>query len=261
MTGAEDHRPNSSVLRLPRLGVDASLWLQPGPFATSAGTVGVLLFGWMGAQPRHLAKYAAVWTAALRARGLGAAVLGLVLPLWLSFDASLRDAAATSHSLLLEDLDDLLSDPGCPLSAPPLVLQFFSNGGAYVFEVLSLTSSQPKRRVWLRRVDGLVFDSCPVDIVPSAVQQVVQNTLGAVGGGTAWGFYRILRTVQRLLSETPPDDDAPSPSSAALRASGYFTGDRRALFARRMLESPLRLPELYLFSLADTITDAAFVER
>ena len=248
-----------SVIRLPRLGVEASLWKESGQPA--AARIGVLLFGWMGARPRHLAKYAAVWARTLRARGADAAVLGVLLPLWLSFDASLRDAALTAHALLLEDLDELLGDPRCPLSETPLVLQFFSNGGAYVFEVISLPSPRPERRAWLERVQGLVFDSCPVDIVPSAVRQVVQNTLGAAGGHTAWGFYRLLRMVQGLLRDPPPEEGANSGSTAALQSSGYFTGDRRTLFARRMLESPLSLPELYLFSQTDSITDAAFVER
>lgn len=47
----------------------------------------------------------------------------------------------------------------------------------------------------------------------------------------------------------------------AREAAGYLEGDRRALFERRMLECPLRVPALYLYSAADEITEPEFVER
>jgi hypothetical protein len=104
----------------------------------------------------------------------------------------------------------------------------------------------------------------------------VQNTLGPVGGSTAWSFYSMLQVIKRVVNfgiSDVPLEYVLSISyelikcnemiicARSLHAEGYFVGDRRALFERRMLDSPFATPELYLYSRADVITQHSFVDK
>lgn len=90
----------------------------------------VLLFGWLGAEDRHLAKYAAMWT------GLGALSVRATAP---SADVMLGRSA----SLLALGFAVLEAAAAALAAAPdaPLVVHTFSNGGSFVWEQLRRVAS------------------------------------------------------------------------------------------------------------------------
>jgi hypothetical protein len=186
---------------LPRTSVAVKIRRSTGATDTdrhgsSTEPLVVVLFAWIGAEDkyaslrsqsgsqsvtpsfvRYLLKYDAAWRRAAAGRNL--VTVRVNAPVWLSFDASLRDIALTSYGQLVLDLGDLLTGHIQGVTAAallpshcPLLLHFFSNGGAYAYEALTLHPHE-----WLRRCAGCVFDSCPVDILPHAVKHVVVSAV------------------------------------------------------------------------------------
>lgn len=185
-----------SEVRFRRIGLQVQISRLLVAPSQNGGSLVVVIFAWIGALPRYLSKYNTLWQRIAAEAGLGIIVVMIAPPTWLSFDASLRDIQLTSYSLLLEDLAELLTpavNDNDPLHTDSLLLQFFSNGGAYAYEAIS---SSPSRCPWLRRCVGCVFDSCPVNILPHAVKLVLHNTLGAAGGAVAWRFYQLLQSLK-----------------------------------------------------------------
>lgn len=183
-----------TLVRLPRMQV--MLPLTHEPFASLV----VVLFAWIGAQDKYLLKYDLAWREAAHLAGHSVVVLRLIAPTWLSFDASVRDVLLTPHDSLLLDLQHVLgghatSDPSLAtaLATCPIALQFFSNGGAYAYEALSLLRSA---HPWTSRVMCSVFDSSPVNILPRAVRLVLANTLGTVGGAVALSLHELLQRIK-----------------------------------------------------------------
>jgi hypothetical protein len=150
-----------------RLRVPVHVSRTPGARAALV----VLLFAWIGAEERYLAKYDELWDAVGARVGRDVVVVRVVAPIWLSFDASLRDVNLTAYSQLLDEVRELLEgekrrakeDTAADswlrdtLTSSPVLLNFFSNGGAYAYE--ALTQHLPSHCGWLRRVIGTVFDS------------------------------------------------------------------------------------------------------
>jgi len=117
-----------------------------------------VLFGWINAQDRHLAKYAALYHA------LGATVvMRTVIPTLPAFAAPWYVARVAAG--LLRRLADTY--PGVPV-----VLAYFSNGGAFVHQqllpLLAADAAAPARdrRYADVRIAGVVFDSCPAWLSP-----------------------------------------------------------------------------------------------
>lgn len=124
----------------------------------------VLLFGWLGAEDRHLAKYANMWAdagaASVRATASSADIM-------LGNEARLRGGGL---AVLRAAAPSLAEAPNATLIA-----HCFSNGGAFVYEQLRLAMSEaaagegsglsPEDAACLAsmraRLAAEVFDSCP----------------------------------------------------------------------------------------------------
>ena len=125
-----------------------SVWYhQPSSKTSSHGPDCVLLLGWMDAQPKHIAKYAAGYEKLYPS----ASILAITTS---SYDAAFATEAANNKRIL--PVLDILYD------LPPnskLLLHFFSNGGG--FTGMLLARCYRKKRGKALPTTATIYDSLP----------------------------------------------------------------------------------------------------
>lgn len=201
----------------------------------------VLLLGWWGANPRHLAKYAQIYH---------------------SQDCLTIEAIADKYSILTHH-DDTLDQ--CVLDAVhetaavlrkldgqvPIITHAFSNGGAYLVERLEILIQQArstdKNRDLLlvaERLQGQLFDSAPA--YPSS-----QSAIKAMPGVFASTF---LRTLIALLF-------AIQAVYHWIRANIFKRPVDGLVFWKHMTQSKICRKQAFIYSSADDITNVERLEE
>jgi len=183
---------NSSMMVLiPHLSASAAL--RRCFAAVAASDVGadpqplVLLLGWLGCEPRHLSKYASLYTS-----NFHAVVLPLQPTLLQTAAPGLADADALRYATDLEAA--AAAQASASTAAPPVLVHVMSNAGWLAFGALlhlaaseasaaQPTSLQSLRRT-LGRVRGVVIDSAPSEATPSIwARGTVSAALGKPAAG------------------------------------------------------------------------------
>ena len=194
--------------------------------------VSVIVVGFLGATWRQLRRYAEAWGEILSRQHFASRLLVVRPPVSFVFNAGCTsDPSLTGYGALAVDLkQSLMPGESC-------VLHLLSNGGAFLYEALvSETSSSESSEFWGRSLRGVVFDSSPVDITPSAIRIASQQSLGEVGSAVAW---------------------------LALQAfAGQDLATRRRMFATAFTvpNALSNVPRLFLFSKSDKIASSAFIQ-
>jgi len=188
----------------------------------------VVLFGWVGATPRLIGKYAAACaTSARRVYHATARTLDIF-----ANHANVRALAERALLLLAR-----------AHAREPAVFMYMSNGGAFVHvSVLRLLADDARRAPAARRfadvrVRGTVFDSAPAYLsYDSTARALTAGLRGAWARATAYALARVL---------LPPIVWA---LFGGLHAAAYFD---------ELAADALDAPALYVYSVHDEITDAA----
>ncbi|NXY82854.1 TM53B protein, partial [Alcedo cyanopectus] len=194
----------------------------------------VILLGWAGCQDKYLAKYSAIYSQK------GCTVIRYTAPWRMVFFSetfgirSLRTPARQLLELLFEH----------SMETRPLLFHVFSNGGAMLYRHI-LEALSTHRPFHTLRVAGTIFDSAPgrrnlkgalraLATVLASTNALLRFCLLLAFAGAAVALRILLYPLTRLLH--PSHFDA-------------------------LLAAPSRWPELYLYSQADAIINAAEVRR
>ena len=207
----------------------------------------VILFGWMGAQRRHVSKYADMYAAAPGENFRTTIAIADPADIMLIR----RDQLVEYGVGILEQVEADSQDDG------PIVVHCFSNGGVFVWNFLlrlahgldpppaSISEEQVAliKRV-CERVDAEIFDSAPCYLL-------LRSGVSAIDVGLAGnGFARISLKIAFLLG-------------AGLQALVDKLRGRPAepeRYWERVTASPCSARQLYIYSDADPICDVPALE-
>lgn len=200
------------------VGVAVASSASPGA-ATPAEHICVTL-GWVGAQDRHLSKYAALMHE-LGVRDVARATLP-------TSDAFLFPSARRA---MAADVLAMLQG-----QALPAYLYYFSNGGAFMHEPLLELLAEDRRREPAQRryagvrISGAIFDSAPAFVTPRSAALALSSTLQSA-------------LAQKLVFTV---------------AHAFFGASNRLHDSSRFFDSlaTCTLPTLYIYSQTDVITDS-----
>eukprot|EP00742_Colponemidia_sp_Colp-10_P005073 GILJ01005419.1.p1 GENE.GILJ01005419.1~~GILJ01005419.1.p1 ORF type:complete len:268 (-),score=27.08 GILJ01005419.1:302-1105(-) len=193
----------------------------------------VIMLGWAGATEKHILKCTSLYTAKGFICFWEIARLADIM----IFKSNLR--------LLAERILDVLLDQG--LSNHPIFIHAFSNGGARVYDWLSiLLQHHPKYTPVRPSVKGVIFDSSPA----WETKETASSVVFTVAQSNGWPFPRIWALLFGLYVKV----------SAWIRTVLGIEQPSIA-FWNRMLNCALRCPELFLYSSMDAISSASKIEE
>ena len=220
---------------------------------TSEGECVTILFGWLGAVDRHLAKYSALWEREIDACTATVRVTAASSDLMLLRKATLRavgvKALRTAAALLRK------RTASTPNQQPRLFVHLFSNGGAFVWRE-ALSAMRESRRgdaeyddlqLCSAALEGVVFDSAPayinlktgVNAIGSALQGKLLLVRLFLQG--LFLLFAVLRRVWTLLC---------CAETLAVEFWSFWEDEKNTLGART----------LYIYGQDDHLTDATALD-
>lgn len=216
-------------VHLPRSGISAELVQIEGQ--RDRTNVLILLFGFMGASFRQMARYVKLY-AELHKESKNVALLTVIAPIQFTMTALVaKDPAQNGYGALSSDLASLVDKE---YSDYQLIMHIMSQNGTFAYQAAC------KERVLSSRLTCVVLDSAPVAMSYGAVFSAAS---AAIGKGMAERAIGLLKYI--------------------LSANGDFesyltsrTADVKDFFAR---EDPVRRA-LFLYSKADAITDYRYIQ-
>jgi hypothetical protein len=259
MPAAVSHRADTAPFTLSEGDAAAGGHRHSAVHPRGGAEVVVVMFGWVGAQDKHLAKYAHAWHAA----GVRTVLRHTVSTLDGYMRPAVLDATARRMFAVLD----------AHYHGASVVVQYFSNGGAWMHPHVA--------RVWAERVaaaaaavkavrgvtgapapvslGGLVFDSCPAYMHLSVgARAPVETIANPILRWLAWLVLFVVLNVLVLFDNRPQrfwqqleDDATAGPASAP--APAPHTNIAAVVSASA---EPAIVPALYLYSRSDHLTDA-----
>ena len=208
----------------------SSFWTLHHP-ASGSPRGWVLLLGWYGAKPRHLAKYAAVLC---EEAGLGVATAAAPTSVVFS---PFRDTQRRFARAALEAASSELPD-----RRAPFVLMLMSNGGAFIYAEMIELLQEPAFRPLAARHRATVFDSAPgYPHARTGLNALRESVRSPLVRALLAAFYFALLLLGALLH---------------LVTANTVAGT----FWRRLRADPLPAPTLYLYGADDHLIDASQLE-
>mmetsp|Transcript_20777 Transcript_20777/g.31192 ORF Transcript_20777/g.31192 Transcript_20777/m.31192 type:complete len:300 (-) Transcript_20777:356-1255(-) len=229
--------------------------LYPTNHPTSTKGV-VIIHGWMGSIPKHVRKYADLYTARDWAVVYGSSSLTTAA---FRNTSKLDDAAIESVFKASEVLRKIEKAEGKKL---PVILHYLSNGGAFVAESLSILTKEAKEEDGKSSLDPVVkqdllfisnrlyekgyevFDSAPAYLNDSALYEAIDHAMPNL-------FKRIFIKLHTFVQNKVRD------IVRAIQGKENVAVE----FWRNMVESDLCMRQTYIYSDKDSITEAAKVDE
>mmetsp|Transcript_20778 Transcript_20778/g.31193 ORF Transcript_20778/g.31193 Transcript_20778/m.31193 type:complete len:304 (-) Transcript_20778:356-1267(-) len=233
--------------------------LYPTNHPTSTKGV-VIIHGWMGSIPKHVRKYADLYTARDWAVVYGSSSLTTAA---FRNTSKLDDAAIESVFKASEVLRKIEKAEGKKL---PVILHYLSNGGAFVAESLAILTKEAKQR------DEAEYSRSTLD--PEVKQELlfISDRLYEKG-------YEVVDSAPAYLHESALfdaiDHAMPNPyekifTKLLLLVWNVLRDITRTIqrkdtieveFWRNMIESDLCLRQIYIYSVKDNITDSTKIDE
>ncbi|CAG5085403.1 Similar to TMEM53: Transmembrane protein 53 (Bos taurus) [Cotesia congregata] len=192
----------------------------------------IVLLGWAGCQDKYLAKYSAIYEER-------------------SF-ITLRCTAPVEYLFLRHDklpsigrkLLNIIKERN--LDEHPIIFHIFSNGGAYLYQHVSLAMDQINNNI---KVKGVIFDSAPGERRITSLFKAISAIMGGnpvvnIPFSFVITVFLSLLWICETISNSLGITNLPS-------ASNPYT----------LINEPNNWPQLFLYSNADTLIPAADVEK
>ncbi|KAK0098048.1 hypothetical protein PV326_011583 [Microctonus aethiopoides] len=191
----------------------------------------VILLGWAGCQDKYLAKYSAIY------EEKSYITLRYIAPVECLFWR--RDKLPNIAKQLLEVISDK------SLDQHPIFFHIFSNGGAFLYQHISLAMEQAKNPL---QVKGVIFDSAPGQRRLTSLYRAISAIIGGnllknIPMSCVITAFVAMLWIYEIISR-------------AWGKSQLTPGDVISLS-----EEPHSWPQLFLYSNADTLIPAVDIEK